>query len=553
MLATVTIPAGTPLGLSLLRHDEADPAISTASEHGIEVLLLGTPCGAADARTLLDRYLRTGAASFSELHGAWACVVADRRGAGIFLARDSFGFVPLFYCVSGETLYCSNGLHTLLKQVPVSFHIDPAGLLRYYLFRFVVPPLTLYKEIQQPAPGNHVLLRADRVSVARHTRIPKGIRRTQRWQQIEDSLRGSIFHAVREELRSASRPAIALSGGLDSAVVAAALPKDGPPVRAVTLRRIGSGEDQGLATLCRSSRSELISFDFEEREFALLPHFHLALQEPVCVLPLFYLYLLLRRTVGMTDRILLGEGGDELFLGYRHQMFMLRRYVQRQTEGCHELPALRRELLTWRLGHVAAVTGWEPPEEVVEQALACLPKEPHSGELNDMVDATVEQELTCFPYFLAGTRLGAPFGVDVRCPLLNPVVVAAAFALPWDTLITPGAFDGFTKNVLRQAFQRDIPEAILSRPKEGFGENWHGFRGFAELLTPFSGRALERLRAAGLKVTTASNPPAARESGEAADLFWHNVFLGIWLDTNDSDAAARLEGSIGQSLAGVAQ
>jgi hypothetical protein len=148
------------------------------------------------------------------------------------------------------------------------------------------------------------------------------------------------------------------------------------------------------------------------------------------------------------------------------------------------------------------------------------------GTVNEFLDALVCQEMTCFPYFFAGARLGEWFGLDVRCPLLHPRVVDAAFSFSWEAFLLPEARQGITKLPLRRAFRQRLPAEILNCPKRGFGEEWTGYRDIAGPAGQLRRTAFDRLREHGIPPN-----PVSRDSGEEyQDFLWHNLFLGLWLD-----------------------
>ena len=512
----------------------------------VEVIVVGAPQSLEPgddrqphrtiAQTLLELYLRDGVSAISKLRGAFACVIADGRDGRVYLARDFFGFVPLFHYRRNDVLFCSTSLRALTEAARIEPRIEPAGLLRYYLFGYVAPPLTLYRAIRQTQPGHYCAISRSEATVHRYAQFPTGRRRERDEREIRRELTEAISQAVFEETSGDADVSIALSGGLDSAVVAAALPEARQrPIRAFTLRPrprdpSDSRGDEALGEFCGEKNLDLTPLDFDLHDFALLPQFLEAMREPVCVRPLFYLFLLLRGASGLTRRMLLGEGGDELFVGYRHQIQLLQSFVRRQLEN-NGGGRLRRERLLRRAKLLEGALGWTPSDDVIEEALACLPEEPVGPDLNGFLDALVEQELTCFPYFFAGVRLGAFWGIDVRCPLLHPAVVNAAFSLSWESLVTPEAQSGLTKTALRNAFRGVIPDRLLARPKEGFGESWNEYTTLTRQFAGYSTATVRWLEASGLPINSRASEEAIPAEGEAADLFWHNVFLGLWLES----------------------
>ena len=80
-------------------------------------------------------------------------------------------------------------------------------------------------------------------------------------------------------------------------------------------------------------------------------------------------------------------------------------------------------------------------------------------------------------------RAAMAVSLETRVPLLDPEVVDFAWRLPMDLKIRGGT----TKWILRQLLYRHVPQALIERPKMGFGiplDSWlrGPLRGWAEEL-----------------------------------------------------------------------
>jgi asparagine synthase (glutamine-hydrolysing) len=64
-----------------------------------------------------------------------------------------------------------------------------------------------------------------------------------------------------------------------------------------------------------------------------------------------------------------------------------------------------------------------------------------------------------------GDRMALANGVENRCPFLDPNLVTWAFGLPVDYRLKNGTGE---KNILKLAFENELPESVLSRPKQPF-------------------------------------------------------------------------------------
>ena len=109
-----------------------------------------------------------------------------------------------------------------------------------------------------------------------------------------------------------------------------------------------------------------------------------------------------------------------------------------------------------------------------------------------------------------------------------------------------------TKPALRSAFRGVIPDEILARPKEGFGESWNGHEQLTPALSFFFNLASQRLEAAGIPISKSTGCLTDRQSAESLDLVWHNIYLGIWFESATATKAKRAGDLLSEPLAKTA-
>jgi asparagine synthase (glutamine-hydrolysing) len=126
-------------------------------------------------------------------------------------------------------------------------------------------------------------------------------------------------------------------------------------------------------------------------------------------------------------------------------------------------------------------------------------------------------------------RAAMAVSLETRVPLLDPEVVEFAWRLPLDMRIRGGT----TKWALRQVLYRHVPEALIERPKMGFGvplETWlrGPLRDWAEALLDE-----RRLRSEGYFHAAAVRAAwAAHLRGQSNQTFklWSVLMFQSWLD-----------------------
>jgi len=170
---------------------------------------------------LATAYRRWGPALLERMRGDFALVVWDLSRREGLLARDQLGVRPLFFAeVAGRLLFASE-LRDLLELLPSTPGPDPAGMAHWIALSTRPGTGTLYAGVERLGSGEMLRFGAG------------GVRRTRYWQpRFREPLElppGEWGERVREGLRVAVRrrldpergTGVLLSGGLDSASIAA--------------------------------------------------------------------------------------------------------------------------------------------------------------------------------------------------------------------------------------------------------------------------------------------------------------------------------------------
>ena len=210
-----------------------------------------------------------------------------------------------------------------------------------------------------------------------------------------------------------------LSGGLDSSLVAAILARESEPGRPVHSFAAGTAESSDLAAA--RIVAEHLGLDHHERVYTadevvdVLPTVVASIEsfEPSLVRSAVPNYLLSELAAQHVKVVLTGEGADELFAGYDHLRDIadsdeLRLELIRSVEGLHNLNLQRCDRVT--MAH----------------------------------------------------------GLEARVPFLDLDLIAVAQRVPIEWKL-PGE-QGQEKAILREAFTGWIPDEILWRRKEQFGD-----------------------------------------------------------------------------------
>lgn len=349
-----------------------------------------------EERLLLTLYEKYGAGLLDHLDDAvFAFAIQD--GGKLLVARDLLGIKTLFYARAGDTLYFSSELKGI-REVADEVYEFPNGC-----FMDEHGELTRFAELPQQPPNI--------LDCSVHA-ITEGIRSI-----VERSFGSRIdFTTLTGGL---------LSGGLDSSVVCSVASRAkrarfGQQARLKTFA-IGLGESPDVV----SARQVAAHIDSEHCELIV------GLEEALEVLPdvVYYLesfdpslvrssvsnYLVSRlaREAGI-ETLLSGEGGDEVFCGYK--------YLEQYT-----------------------------PEELFARQMECL------GYLHNNASLRLDRMNMCH-------------SIRVVAPLVSGELLRYAMAIPPELKQMPDQDGKIEKWVFRKAYEGALPQSVVWRTKAEFSQ-----------------------------------------------------------------------------------
>lgn len=176
-----------------------------------------------DGASLIRRmYLEHGDTILPSLRGAFALVIWDARSERLLCARDPTGPHPLFFARHAGRLLVASSHGALLETGRAPRKLDRLAIARWVMFAAALPAETFYDSIRRLPPGHVLEATADNVKISRHW-----------WPTPEESAAGlppaeaarkfeALYDQALERLVPLGRAGVLLSGGVDSASVAAA-------------------------------------------------------------------------------------------------------------------------------------------------------------------------------------------------------------------------------------------------------------------------------------------------------------------------------------------
>lgn len=277
--------------------------------------------GARAADLIASSYAQRGEAVLDDMRGSFALVVWDRTRDVLLCARDPLGNHPMFYADDGRQLLVSPSLDALTRRPGVSRAVQRTVLAELASERWMSLEETAYVAVKRLPPGH--AMRVSRVGRAVFRYWDPGVAFA--WMGEHDVPRfDDVLEQAIDRALGRGPAAICLSGGLDSASVAAvaadvARRHGRPAPRALSIVNSDPASDQSIVQVGVAEAlglpQTLVSFDDAAGSDGLLRSaLEMSRQWPQplvnCCLPTLERLCREGQRLGC-DVLLTGDGGDE--------------------------------------------------------------------------------------------------------------------------------------------------------------------------------------------------------------------------------------------------
>jgi asparagine synthase (glutamine-hydrolysing) len=281
----------------------------------------------SDTEVLLALYARDGEAMLPKLRGMFAFAIWDAATRSLFLARDPYGIKPLYYTRDADGFAFASQVRALVAGRRTTPALEPAGLVGFHLWGSVPEPWTLYSDVLQLPAGHWLRVHADGSGgspacwhdIREHWRQPAP--EPPAGDELLAMLRAALADSVAAHLVADVPLCIFLSGGVDSALLAALLHDAGAPPLGITLafrEFAGQAADEapGAAVVAAAYGLRHEVREVTRDEFrADLPRLLAAMDQPS--VDGINTWFAAKAAAESGHKVALsGLGGDELFCGY---------------------------------------------------------------------------------------------------------------------------------------------------------------------------------------------------------------------------------------------
>ncbi len=484
----------------------------------------------SDTEAIVHAWEQWGEDCVKRFRGMFAFAVHDRNQETLFLARDRFGKKPLYYSLlPNGLLIFSSELKALLEVPELSHEIDPSAVEDFFAYGYVPDPKSILSKVRKLSPG-HVLTwrRGTRETSPReYWDLRFEPRATGGKAEVAAELVERLREAVRIRLISEVPLGAFLSGGVDSSAVVsmmAGVSRDPVKTCSISFGDPAFNEARYAREVSERYHTDHRVQQVEADDFDLIDRLAEIYDEPFAdssALPTYRVCELARRNVTVA---LSGDGGDEVFAGYRRYRWHV--YEERVRS---RLPQFLRGPIFGLLGHVYPKADWAPKVFRAKTTFQALARDSLAGYFHSVSvmsdelrrplytpafrralggyeaievlrahmaraqgdDPLSRAQYLDFKTYLPGDilvkvdRASMAHALEVRAPFLDHELVEWAASLPSEMRFA----NGEPKYILKRAMEPFVSKDILYRPKMGFA---------VPIRSWFRGPLRERVRAAVL-------------------------------------------------------
>ncbi|MFL5242686.1 MAG: asparagine synthase (glutamine-hydrolyzing) [Gemmataceae bacterium] len=460
----------------------------------------------SDTEVLLHAFSEWGPACLPRLVGMFAFALLDSLDRRLFLVRDFFGIKPLYYINRPRLFAFASEIKALLELQGIGRAANPHRVFDYLRWgRTDHGNETLFAEIKQVPAAHFVELSldgVDRFRLQRFWRLDAREPIVLSFKEAASKLRDLFLESIRLHLRSDVPVGAALSGGIDSSAIVAAMRLIEPNL---DLHTIGYVADDPALSEERwvdlaGSHGRAIVHKVKARPEEMISDLDRLIaqqDEPFGSTSIYAQYRVFRQAQDSGITVMLdGQGADEMLAGYRPflssriaslisqgQWAEAGRFLGNASrlmggwattrflmEGASYLAPSQLQGFARRIAGKGIMPAWLDGDWFRNHGVSFGSSSFYSSSnkvevLREHLRQSVEE--TSLPMLLRyEDRNSMAHSIESRVPFLTPSIAEFALGLPEEYLLAP---NGTSKSVFRLAMRGIVPDAILDRnDKIGF-------------------------------------------------------------------------------------
>jgi len=466
----------------------------------------------SDTEILFQLILKKGFnRTLEDVRGMFAFAFFNEKENNFLLARDRLGQKPLYYYQDENHFLFASELKTLKKLMELSeiaIEINDNAIYQYLCFSHIPEPATIYKNVFAIPPAHGLKFQNGQLDIFpywAHHYLPK---EKISFYEAKEKVQQSIEEAVKIRLRAEVSKGLFLSGGWDSSVIALEASKHEQNLQAFTVE-YPFKTTQNESIIAKETAKQLgmghETITIDKSPLSLLEEALKVFDQPFAdssALP----NLAIANAASRHVKVMLnGDGGDELFGGYR-RYFMAKNIHKLSFSKYLKniLPIGERRSKLGFLNRISRITSVPASERYPLYTTDMFQDADHS-EIWNTSNPTKAQSLNLLKLHIDSSlsdldqlmnwdrnfnllsgilvkmdRASMAYSIEARSPFLDHELFELVNRFPDSFKIS-----GFNrKHILKSIYSEKLPKAVSKAPKTSFEaplNNWLAYD-FNELM-----------------------------------------------------------------------
>ena len=450
----------------------------------------------SDCEVLLAGWDKWGIKVLDFISGMFAFSIWDQKKEKLYLVRDPFGKKPLYYSYKSGLISFSSDLKSLEKVVDCGqINIDAVHSL--FSFRFIHDPISIYEKVNKVPAGHFLEVNKDNIILSRWYNLSNKASNVFDKEEVSNDLISIFDKSVNRRLVSDVPIGLLLSGGIDSSLILSSLAEMGKNIPCFTMGFENSSkyyEERPYAKKL-ANHFGMEHFDIEmnpQNILNIIPEVFEASDEPFADSSSLPFYALSKEVSQKVTVALSGDGGDEVFGGYRKYVgenwtniglmipnilrkILINHLIENKDTSYGEFSRrLKRYLLNTTKDPIERHINWL--KQINEKDISSIignsrdyknmfieARAGFSDKINSILVGDMKISLSG-DMLVKLDRMSMANSLEIRSPFLDKELVEYAFTIPGKYKV--GKFKG--KKILRNVFSKRLPKWSMNLPKKGF-------------------------------------------------------------------------------------
>jgi asparagine synthase (glutamine-hydrolysing) len=283
--------------------------------------------GSSDTEVLLNAWISWGSACLNKIDGMFAFSIWDKKSKKLTIARDKVGEKPLYYYKNKNSILFSSRPAPILKLLPnLRKTYDTSSIALYLEAGYFPRNKSIFSGIKKLEPGSYIDFRENNFSIKKYwsaNNFSPNFSEKKSLNLYVDECESLLKKSILDRLSSDKPLGFFLSGGVDSSLIVA-LASTITNKENIKAFNLGFDHPDFDESADASFVSNTLGISLEKHKLTpsslikLIPNMYQKFDEPFFDSACFPLMAISEFAKRKVDVVLAGDGGDELFGGYKY-------------------------------------------------------------------------------------------------------------------------------------------------------------------------------------------------------------------------------------------